>query len=220
MAPGLGTRGWDQQALLFRCFACARQRWQPAASRATFLRASESNVRQWRLALGHAVGTSRPCCFAVSHAPGKGGSRQLPKRDQQALLFRCFACARQRWQPAASRATFLRASESNVRQWRLALGHAVGTSRPCCFAPLPEARSVPQGPAVSLFRMRRLWASAAGRQLDFLVGSESDVRQWGPLPGGPVRPSGPCCFAVSDAPFVSCGGWKTARFSCRVRKWR
>ena len=77
----------------------------------------------------------------------------------------------------------------------------------------PEARSVPQGPAVSLFRMRlakvavgsfqsyfskgfrkqrmrRLCAAAAGRQLDFLVG----------LPGGPVRPSGPCCFAVSHAP--------------------
>ena len=74
VAPGLGTRGCDQQALLFRCFACARQRWQPAALRATFLRASESNVRQWRLALGHAVGTSRPCCCAVSHAPGKGGA--------------------------------------------------------------------------------------------------------------------------------------------------
>ena len=70
-------RQTDRQ--LFRCFACARQRWQSAASRATFLRASESNVRHWRLALGHAVGTSRPCCFAVSHAPGKGGSRQLPE---------------------------------------------------------------------------------------------------------------------------------------------
>ena len=44
-APGLGTRGWDQQALLLRCFACARQRWQPAASRATFQRVSERVVR-------------------------------------------------------------------------------------------------------------------------------------------------------------------------------
>ena len=51
----------------------------------TFLRASETNVRQWRLALGHAVGTSRPCCCAVSHAPGKGGSRQLLE-----LLFKGF----------------------------------------------------------------------------------------------------------------------------------
>ena len=41
----------------------------------TFLRASETNVRQWR----------------------------------------CFACARQRWQPAASRATFQRVSERVVR---------------------------------------------------------------------------------------------------------
>ena len=45
----------------------------------------------------------------------------------------------------------------------------------------------------------------------FLVGSESNVRHWGPLPAGPVRPSGPCCFAVARAPFVSrVGDWKTA----------
>ena len=45
----------------------------------------------------------------------------------------------------------------------------------------------------------------------FLVGSESYVRHWGPLPAGPVRPSGPCCFAVARAPFVSLvGDWKTA----------
>ena len=46
----------------------------------------------------------------------------------------------------------------------------------------------------------------------FLVGSESNVRHWGPLPAGPVRASGPCCFAVARAPFVSFlgGGWKTA----------
>ena len=47
----------------------------------------------------------------------------------------------------------------------------------------------------------------------FLVGSESDVRHWGPWPAGPVRPSGPCCFAVARAPFVGLvGGWKTASF--------
>ena len=36
----------------------------------------------------------------------------------------------------------------------------------------------------------------------FLVGSERDVRHWGPLPAGALRPSGPCavpwCFAVSE----------------------
>ena len=37
----------------------------------------------------------------------------------------------------------------------------------------------------------------------FLVGSESNVRHSGPLPAGSVRPSGPCCFAVARAPFVS-----------------
>ena len=40
-------------------------------------------------------------------------------------------------------------------------------------------------------------------------GSESNVRQWGPWPAGPVRPSGPCCFGVAKAPFVSLRGWKT-----------
>ena len=58
----------------------------------------------------------------------------------------------------------------------------------------------------------------------FLVGSESNVRHWGPLPAGPVRPSGPCCFAVARALFVSLvGGWKTASFlvgsESNVRHW-
>ena len=47
----------------------------------------------------------------------------------------------------------------------------------------------------------------------FLVGSESNGRYWGAFPAGPARPSGPCCFAVARAPFVSLvGGWKTASF--------
>ena len=37
----------------------------------------------------------------------------------------------------------------------------------------------------------------------FLVGSESNVRQLGPLPAGPVRPSGPCCLGVAEAPVLS-----------------
>ena len=44
----------------------------------------------------------------------------------------------------------------------------------------------------------------------FLVGSESNVRHWEPLPGGSVRPSGPCCLGVAEAPFVSLDGWKRA----------
>ena len=55
--------------------------------------------------------------------------------------------------------------------------------------------------------------SRLGRQTaqraSFLVGSESNVRNWGPWPAGPVRPSGPCCFGVAKAPFVSLRGWKT-----------
>ena len=40
-----------------------------------------------------------------------------------------------------------------------------------------------------------------GQTASFLVGSESDVRHWGPWPAGPVRPSGPC-FGVAKAPLV------------------
>ena len=58
-----------------------------AASRACFLKPFR-NAASRKLPPA-TFGTSRPCCFAVSHAPGKGGSRP------------------------ASRATFLRASESN-----------------------------------------------------------------------------------------------------------
>ena len=79
------------------------------------------------------------------------------------------------------------------------------------------------------------------KRASFLVGSESNVRQWEPLPGagpcclgvaeapfvslhgwkrlvweplpgGSVRPSGRCCFAVAEAPFVSLDGWKRASF--------
>ena len=77
----------------------------------------------------------------------------------------------------------------------------------------PQARSVLQGPAVSVWWRRRLWAFAAGRQTaqraSFLVGSESNVMHWGPWPAGPVRPSRPCCFGLAKAPFVSLCGWKT-----------
>ena len=34
----------------------------------------------------------------------------------------------------------------------------------------------------------------------FLVGSEGDVRHWGPLPAGAFRPLEPWCFAVSQPP--------------------
>ena len=47
------------------------------------------------------------------------------------------------------------------------------------------------------------------KRASFLVGSESNVRQWERLPGGSVRPSGPCCLGVAEAPFVSLDGWKS-----------
>ena len=42
----------------------------------------------------------------------------------------------------------------------------------------------------------------------FLVGSEGNVRHWGPLPAGAFRPSGPWCFAVSQPPA------RTSLWSC------
>ena len=49
----------------------------------------------------------------------------------------------------------------------------------------------------------------------FLVGSESNVRQQGPLPAGPVRPSGRGGGAVSEL-----GKLEDGYFSCRFRKQR
>ena len=74
----------------------------------------------------------------------------------------------------------------------------VRPSGPCCFG-------VAKAPFCEPLRLedRQLRASF------FLVGSESNVRHWGPWPAGPVRPSGPCCFGVAKAPFVSLCGWKT-----------
>ena len=127
--------------------------------------------------------------------------------------------------------SFLVGSESDVRHWGPWPAGLVRPSGPCCFgvaeAPFvkllaaggqlrqlvflqvqkvtlgtggrgPQARSVPQGPAVWLWRRRRFGSDS----YSFLVGSESDVRHWGPWPAGPVRPSGPCCFGVAEAPFV------------------
>ena len=57
----------------------------------------------------------------------------------------------------------------------------------------------------------RLEDRQPAQRASFLVGSESNVRHWGPWPAGPVRPSGPGCFGVAKAPFVSLRGWKTDR---------
>ena len=32
---------------------------------------------------------------------------------------------------------------------------------------------------------------------------EQEQQQLGPLPAGPVRPLGPCCLGVAEAPFLS-----------------
>ena len=141
-----------------------------------------------------------------------------PGPSFRALLFRCgegAVCEPGR--QTAQRARFLVGSESSVRledrQLRELVFLSVQKATLGTGGRGPQARSVLQGPAVSVWRRRRLWAFAAGRQTaqraSFLVGSESNVRHWGPWPAGPVRPSGPCCFGVAKAPFVSLCGWKT-----------
>ena len=63
-------------------------------------------------------------------------------------------------------------------------------SGPWCFA-------VSQPPART-----SLWSCFEGMEAAlwswFLVGSEGNVRHWGPLPAGAFRPSGPWCCAVSQ----------------------
>ena len=96
------------------------------------------------------------------------------------------------------------------RKQRWALGAVGGRPGPSSGPCLTVAKA----PFVSLGG----WKTAS-----FHLGAESSVRQWGPLPAGPVRPSGPCCLAVAKAPFVSLSGWKTASFlagsESNVRQW-
>jgi len=91
-----------------------------------------------------------------------------------------------------------------------------------CIIFHPQAlliKLVYQNPGV--LSLRGGWKTA--QTASFLVGSESDVRHWVPLPAGPVRPWA-CCFAVARAPFVSpVGGWMKASFlvgsESNVRHW-
>ena len=53
------------------------------------------------------------------------------------------------------------------------------------------------------------------KRASFLVASESNVsnvKQWGAVARRLGPSSGPCCFAVARAPFVSLDGWKRASF--------
>ena len=107
-----------------------------------------------------------------------------PGPSLRALLFWCgggAVCEAFGGWKTAQTACFLVGSESDVRHWE----------------PWPAGRSVLQGLAVWLWRRRRFGSDS----YSFLVCLESDVRHWGPWPAGPVRPSGPCCLAVAQAPF-------------------
>ena len=93
--------------MVFSRFGSGRQSWQLQASKASFLVASESDVRQWYRGFGSAVGAGMPWCFPVSEAAAKAGSCRL------------------------QRLVFLVGSESDVRHWHRSFGSAVGTGMPC-----------------------------------------------------------------------------------------
>ena len=139
--------------------------------------------------------------LSVQKATLGTGGRGPQARSLRALLFRC------------GEGAVCEPSRLEDRQLRELVFLSVQKATLGTGGRSPQARSILQGPAVSVWRRRRLWAFAAGRQTaqraSFLVGSESNVRNWGPWPAGPVRPSGPCCFGVAKAPFVSLRGWKT-----------
>ena len=139
-----------------------------------------------------------------------------PGLSLRALLFGCGGGA-----VLGQTASFLVGSESNVRQWGPWPAGPVRPSGPCCFG-------VASAPCVSLGGWKTgrggrgcfgvaiapcvsFGGWKTGQTASFLVGSESNVRQWGPWPAGPVRPSWPCCFGVASAPCLSLGGWKTAK---------
>ena len=171
---------------------------------ASFLVGSESNVRHWGPLPAGPVRPSGPCCFAVARAPFVSLVGDWKTAS-------CFAVARAPFVSLVGgwkTASFLVGSESNVRHWGPLPAGPVRPSGPCCFA---VARAlfvslVGDWKTASCFAVTRApFMSLVGgwKTASFLVGSESNVRHWGPLPAGPVRPSGPCCFAVARAPFVS-----------------
>ena len=218
------------RALLFRCgegAVCEPSRLEDRQQRASFLVGSESNVRHWGPWPAGPVRASGPCCFGVAKAPFV--SLRGWKTDSRELVFLSVQKATLGTGGRGPQArSVLQGPAVSVwrrrRLWAFAAGRQLRELRELVLLSVqkatlgtggrgPQARSVLQGPAVSVWRRRRLWAFAAGRQTaqraSFVVGSESNVRQWEPWPAGPVRPSGPSCFGVAKAPFVSLRGWKT-----------
>ena len=130
--------------------------------------------KQWGPWPAGPVRPSGPCCFAVARAP-----------------FVSFVGG---WKTAT--ASFLVGSESNVRYWGAFPAGPVRPSGPCCFAVAraPFVSLVGGWKTASCFAVARApFVSFLGgwKTASFLVGSESNVRHWGPLPAGPSVPQGP-----------------------------
>ena len=175
---------------------------------ASFLVGSESNVRQWGPWPAGPVRPSGPCCLAVAEAPflTLGGWKTASFLEGLG----------RKWGPLL--AGQLHASGRGG--WVVLSVQAAAVWFSCRF----RKQRRPQDPAVSAGVAIAPCVSFGGwktsQTASFLVGSESNVRQWGPWPAGPVRPSGPCCLAVAEALFLTLGGWKTASFLEGLgRKW-
>ena len=122
-----------------------------------------------KLGTGACFRLSVPWCFAVSESPARTS------------LWSCFE-----GMGAALWSWFLVGSEGDVRHWGPLPAGAFRFLGPWCFA-------VSQPPARSSLRSCFQGVGAALWSW-FLVGSEGDVRHWGPLPAGAFRPSGPWCL--------------------------
>ena len=190
------------RALLFGCGGGA-----VLGQRASFLVGSESNVRQWGPWPAGPVRPSGPCCLAVAEAP-LFGVAEAPfvrlggwKTGQTAS----FLVVQKATLGSGGRGPQARSVPQGpaVSVWRARWpAGPVRLSGPCCFG-VASAVACKPGPSFRALLFGCGGGAVLGQTATFLVGSESNVRQWGPWPAGPVRPSGPCSFGVASAPPLS-----------------
>ena len=110
---------------------------------------------------------------------------------------------------------FLVGAESDVRHYRPLPGGPFHPSLPCCLSVANRSFRALAAGRFEAWRIRQSGskskkarnkskkAGESGEQKDcyFLVGAESDVRHYRPLPGGPFHPSLPCCLSVANRSF-------------------
>ena len=132
---------------------------------------------------------------AARTARGKKVLQAARGKKQEARRRRCFrplaAVRFETWRRAKEKNGFLSVQQATL-----------GTTGSCPSSVLHcHGRCFRALAAVDFEACRR----ARGKGQLVLVGAESDVRHYRPLPGGPFRPSLPCCLSVAKALFSSLG---------------